>query len=366
MRNLKFPRLQRYLPIILVLSISAIQVNRTRKPVDPVGFATQAWQMDSVMNRIFNIQGKQISAAWDQNRIAGSSSWKVAICPHDDYAYAGWLYPAVLRNVNASAVILIGVAHKARNFGLENRMVFGSFDQWAEPYGPVRISALSEKIMSNLPVSSYVVHDSMQQAEHSLEALVPFLQHYNRKIEIVPILVPYMSFNTMEKLSADLAHAITKVMQDDHLSWNRDVAIVISNDAVHYGDQDWGGQDYAPYGCDSAGYRKAIARENEIIDNCLLGELSVSRIRKFTEYTVQDTNYRAYKWTWCGRYAVPFGLLTSLFLAQDLGLDPVKGTLLGYSNSIMQPAIKVSDLGMGVTAVANLHHWVGYTAIGYR
>ena len=339
---------------------------RSRKPVDLVGFATHSWQMDSVMNRIFRIQGQKILDSWERNNIKKFTPWKVAICPHDDYTYAGWIYPAVLRNIKASAVILIGVAHKAGKFGVENKMVFDSFDNWTEPYGPVKVSNLREKIMNQLPRSTYVINDSLQQAEHSLEALIPVLQYYNRNIEIVPVLVPFMSFGKMDALAGSLSLALVKVIQELNLGWNKDIAIVISNDAVHYGDEDWGGQNYAPYGCDSLGYRKALAHEYEIISNCLVGGISKSKLRQFTEYTVQDTNFRTYKWTWCGRYSVPFGLLTAFYLQQNLRSDPVEGILLGYSNSIMQPAIPVEDLGMGKTAPAGLHHWVGYAAIGYK
>lgn len=352
--------------IFLGIMISAAPGERVRHPVDPVGFATQSWQMDSVMNRIFRISEQRISAAWDRNKIDKFTSWKVVICPHDDYTYAGWLYPTVLANIKAPIVILIGVAHKAKKFGLEDRMVFESFDQWSEPYGPVRVSFLREKIINQLPRSAFIIHDSIEQAEHSIEAIIPFLQYYNRKIEIIPILVPYMAFTTMDGLAGSLATAIKRVMQELDLKWNRDIAIVISNDAVHYGDEDWGGQNYAPFGCDSAGYKKTLAHEYEIINNCLLGELNKSKIRRFTEYTIQDTNFRSYKWTWCGRYSVPFGLLTAYYLGQNLFSVPVHGDLLGYGNSIIQQLIPVDDLKMGKTAMASLHHWVGYAAIGYR
>ena len=352
--------------IFLMFLVGSKPAEKVRKPVDLIGFPTQSWQMDSVMNRIFNIQGQKILDSWKKYDIKKFTPWKVAICPHDDYTYAGWLYPVVLRNVKASTVILIGVAHKARKFGLEDKMVFDSFDQWAEPYGPVKVSILREKLLNQLPRSTYIIHDSLQQAEHSIEAIIPVLQYYNRKVEIVPILVPYMSSSRMESLAASLSLAITKVIQEMNLGWNKDVAIVISNDAVHYGDEDWGGQNYAPYGCDSVGYNKALAHEYEIINNCLLGNISKPKLRQFSEYTVQDTNYRTYRWSWCGRYAVPFGLLTALYMEQNLRSNPLKGMLLGYSNSIMQPAIPVEDLKMGRTGIANMHHWVGYAAIGYK
>jgi AmmeMemoRadiSam system protein B len=339
---------------------------KLRHPVDPVGFATKDWQVDSVMARIQRLQGSHIEAAWDRNNVQKYDQWKVAICPHDDYSYAGWLYPAIIRNIRAPVVILIGVAHKAKQFGLEDRLVFDSYPAWKAPYGPVKISALRENIMSNLPRSAYIVHDSLQQAEHSLEALVPFLQYYNRDVRIVPILVPYMSFNTMDGLAQSLAVALRKVIQQKNLAWGRDIAILISNDAVHYGDEDWGGQNYAPYGCDSNGYKQAVNHEYEIINNCLVGRITKEKMRMFTGYTVQDTNYRTYRWPWCGRYSVPFGLLMADKLGDQLRTGPVTGMLIGYHTSLDQLPLPVSDIGMGTTAPANLHHWVGYVAVGYR
>jgi MEMO1 family protein len=353
--------------ILLVLSQSFLpKPGKIRKPVDPVGFATKDWQMDQLMARINQKYGDKIIGTWNKNGIASFSMWKTVICPHDDYTYASWLYPAVLKNVKASTVILIGVAHKAKKYNVEDRIVFDSYDSWSEPYGLVRISSLREKITNNLPNSVYLIHDSLQQAEHSIEAIVPFLQFYNRNIEIVPILVPYMSFNRMNEIAGSLAQAMTKVMQENNLMWSRDISIVISTDAVHYGCEDWGGSDYAFYGCDTAGYKKAVAHEYEIINTSLLGEINKDKIKKFTEYTVQDTNYHTYKWTWCGRYSVPFGLLTTFYLAENLRIGPIKGKLIGYTNSIDHDTIPVNDLKMGKTAGASVRHWVGYAAIGYK
>ena len=342
------------------------QRQKIRQPVDPVGFATRGWQMDSVASRINRIYGRRIADILDDNEIRPFMSWKVVICPHDDYTYAGWLYPLVLRNVKTPTVILIGVAHKARKYRIENRMVFDSYDFWKGPYGPVRVSGLREKITNQLPRKTYVVSDSLQQAEHSLEALIPWLQYYYKGIEIVPILIPYMSFETMDELSNNLSLALMQLCQSGTIDRNRDITIVISNDAVHYGDQDWGGADYATFGTDTAGYLKAVDHEKEIINTCLTGEITKDKIRRFSGYTVQDTNYQTYKWSWCGRYAVPFGLLTNFYLQRKLHSNPAYGILLGYSTSISQPSLHVKDLNMGKTADANLNHWVGYVGIGFR
>ena len=353
--------------VLLVIS-SSHPAEKVRKPVDPVGYATRSWQMDSVMNRITRLQSARMNTSMDNNGIQKFMQWKAAICPHDDYTYVGWLYPTVLRNIKANTVLLIGVAHKAKKYNVEDRMVFDSYDYWQEPYGPVRVSDLREAIMNKLPGSSYMVHDSLQQSEHSLEAIIPFLQYFNRKIEIVPILIPYMSFKTMNSLSAALASALSGLSEYNNrdLQIGRDYAIVISTDAVHYGCEDWGGSDYAFYGCDTAGFYKAVDHEYEIMRNCLLGKINTKKIGKFTQYTVQDTNYHTYKWTWCGRYSVPFGVLTLIHLDNSLRSASSQGTLMGYSTSLSEKPIPVDDLKMGRTAKATIKHWEGYSGIGYR
>jgi predicted class III extradiol MEMO1 family dioxygenase len=42
------------------------------------------------------------------------------------------------------------------------------------PYGDLKVSDLNAEIMERLP-KSYVVHNDMQELEHSLEAIIPFL-----------------------------------------------------------------------------------------------------------------------------------------------------------------------------------------------
>ncbi len=337
----------------------------TRGLVDTVGFAHRAWQMDSLMQRIERLQKDSLRAATKRAGITSQTRWKVAICPHDDYGYVGYLYPAVLQGVKAKTIILFGVAHKARKLHLENQIIFDTYPSWHGPYGPIKVSPVREEIEKQLPKWSYQINDSMQTIEHSVEAILPFLQYFGRDREIVSILVPYMPFSQMQKIAQPLAAAIASVAKKHGWQWGKDFAIVISTDAVHYGDKDWGGSNFAFYGADSNGYRKAVDHEYEIIHQCLTGPLQENRIRKFTEYTVDKNDFHKYIWTWCGRYSVPMGLLTAYDLSKILN-EPLTGHLVGYANSISHPPLPVKDLHMGFTAPANIHHWVGYAAIGYK
>lgn len=352
--------------IIFLFSIQLNAQKKTRQPIDTIGFATQAWQMDSIIKRIHRIYGTSIDSVKKLNQLNVNTTFRIGICPHDDYAYAGFLYESLLPYIKAKTIILFGVAHKAKKFNVEQKLVFDSFYEWKEPYGNIKISPLREELLKNLPKEDYIVHDSLQQAEHSIEAIVPFLQYHNRDIQIIPILIPAMDFVLMEKYSTELAQAIDQAMKKNKLKWGKDIALVISNDAVHYGDEEWGGKNYATYGCDKGGYEKAVNHENEIISSSLLPRIDSASIHKFFNFTVQPGNWRDYQWPWCGRYSVPFGLLTGMYLSQVSRERIPEGIKMGYSTSIAHKPLTVEDLKMGKTAIATLHHWVGYAAIGYK
>jgi len=155
------------------------------------------------------------------------------------------------------------------------------------------------------------------------------------------------------------------VLKAKGLKWGRDVAFVMSTDAVHYGDEDWGGSNYAFYGCDDKGFNAAKAHEMEIINGSLTGTMDPEKARKFTQFTLREEDYKAYKWTWCGRYSVPFGLLTIMKMQAAASGKLLQGIFIGYGTSLDEPRLKVSDLGMGTTANATMHHWVGYAGISY-
>ena len=327
--------------------------NRVRPVHDTTGFTKYNWQLDSIYNRLGIKDSKN-------NR-----QWKAAISPHDDYKYAGRLYYESLKGINANTIILIGVAHRARNFKLQDKIIFGDFTHWKSPYGDLKVSDLNAEIMAQLPKSSYLVHNDMQELEHSLEAIVPFLHRKNKNLQIIPILVPYINYETIDSISDALSDVVSKILKEKHLKYGKDVAVVISNDAVHYGTENWSG-DLAPFGVDDEGTKKARALDMEIIEKCLVNEISTEKVKTFTEYTVQNTDYKEYKWVWCGRYSVPFGVSFANKLNQALYNKPLTGTFLGYASSVDHDLIKVEDLDMGTTAIATQKHWVGYASIKYE
>ena len=333
-----------------------------RQMVDTVGFAHLDWQVDSVLNRINRNFPFELKAA----KIAPNTVWKVAICPHDDYTYASWQYPALLKNLKAKTVIIFGVAHKAKQLRISDQIVFDSNTYWHGPYKKIKVSPFREELIKTLPKNLFLVSDSLQNIEHSVESMLPILQHFNREVEIISILVPFMDAGRMAEIAKPLSSAIAKIMKGHRLEWGKDIALLISTDAVHYGDEDWGGKNMAPFGADSTGYFRAVTKEHTIIDSCLVGAPDLEKIRKFVGITVQPDNYKEYKWTWCGRYSVPLGLMVAFNLQRETISNPLNGKFVGYSTSIDHPQLPVNDLGMGKTAKATIRHWVGYASVGYE
>jgi MEMO1 family protein len=329
------------------------QDEKIRPLKDTIGFAQYPWQIDSLMARMYPGGFTRHPA----------SPWKLVICPHDDYTYVGTLYPELLQNVKASTLILIGVAHKAAQLHIQDSLVFDSYTAWKGPWMNVPVSPVREELFGLLAKKYAIINDTLHKVEHSLEAMIPYLQYLNRKITIIPILVPSMSLDRMQECGKALAEAIKSVAQNHKWEWGTDYAIVSTTDAVHYGNEDWGGANMAFFGCDEKGNIKAREHEAGIIDSCLKGEIRLEKIRHFSDLTLNHDNFRVYKWTWCGRYSVPLALYTSFYLSDG---KPLSGILSGYSTSITSSHIPVDDIRMGRTAIATACHWVGYAALGYN
>jgi AmmeMemoRadiSam system protein B len=326
---------------------------RIRPLKDTIGFAQYTWQMDSLMSRIER-------AGWKKG---DTTSLRFAICPHDDYTYVGKLYPELLQNIKAPNVILLGVAHGAAKMGIEDSLVFDSFTEWKGPWNYVKILPEREDIYEALAGKYAIVNDSLHTSEHSIEAMIPFLQYFNRDVSIIPILVPAMSPRRMEQCGRALAQVIDSVAAKNKWEWGKDYAIVVTTDAVHYGNEDWGGKDMAPFGCDTTGIRKALNLEHRIINWCFRGDINPWRIRMFNRYTLDQEDYHNYKWTWCGRYCVPVAMYAAYYLDHQHTLQSMPAM---YSTSITASHVPVDDLRMGRTAIATRCHWVGYAAVGYR
>ncbi len=330
---------------------------------DTVGFSFTEHQIRSVIDLAETLEKNVIN----QNRKKfGNKPWIAGVCPHDDHLLAGRVYVHLFQNLLAKHVIIFGVAHKAADWGAENVFIFDSFDYWQGPEKPVRVSPLRDKIITQLPDSIYVVNNEWQSQEHSVEGIVPVIQHYLPDAEIVSILVPYMSWERIEMLSEQLAAALKAIIQQNGYEPAKDISFICSNDGDHYGDKDWGGRNMAPFGADEAGYLKATGQDSSLIRHNLTGDLTEQKLRDFCQRVWGENDLKDYKIRWCGRFSIPLGLNTVRKLMEKLNHSPLDGYFLRYDTSYNLGVMPLTNIGIGTTAPNHLRHWVGYSAIGYR
>jgi AmmeMemoRadiSam system protein B len=354
-------------PQELLATVGIPPTDGERGQMDTVGFATSGEQMLGVVRQSKALATPRQDVLRGEHGWGDKTTFAAAVCPHDDYYYAGRLYALLMPYLNTDTVILFGVFHKARVWNLSDKLVFDSFDSWRGPFGPVKVSPIREEILSRLPEGDYVVDNDMQQVEHSVEAIVPWLQAYNPDVQIVSILVPYMDWETMDRLAVELSDALAVLMREKGWQLGRDVSVIASSDATHYGDAGWGGSNYATFGTDAAGYQKAVNRDLHLAESTLCGPVTRPSLERFLYTCVDRRDVSNYLLTWCGRFSVPFGLDVASRLNEELNGQQLVGTLLGYGTSLGEVSLDVDSLGsLGVTAPNNLHHWVGYPAIGYQ
>ncbi|MBN2430003.1 MAG: AmmeMemoRadiSam system protein B, partial [Acidobacteria bacterium] len=284
-----------------------------------------------------------------------------------DYGYAGRLYQLVMPRITAKRVIIFGVFHKARVFECRDRLVFDDFRTWRGPFGAIPVSDLRAAIIQQLDSTDYIISNDMHTVEHSVEAVVPWLQAYNPDVEIVPVLVPYMEWPTLQTLSDRLSAALADICRRNGWEPGRDLAVVVSCDAVHYGDEGWGDSNYAAFGTDVLGYQQAVQRDRNIAEQLLSGPITPDKLHDFLYTCVAERDVTHYQVTWCGRFSVPLGLDVARRLVRLLADRPLTGYLLDYGTSVSESTLDLSAAeGMGFTAPNNFHHFVGYAAMGYR
>jgi AmmeMemoRadiSam system protein B len=348
--------------------IPAAQADRhVRRPVDEVGYTHTAEGIAEVVEFALGAEQHRFAENNQLRGVGPDDVFAAGISPHDDYQYAQQVYAHLYPHIRASHVLVIGVAHKARDFPeVEGKLVFDSFDAWHGPYGDVEISPLRADLLEALePGGNAIVHDELQSIEHSVEGLIPWLQHFDRQVQIVSILIPYMSWERLAELADRTAAHLQRAMEQRGMILGRDVAILISSDSVHYGDEGWGGKDFADFGVDRQGYDRAVERDLNLVRDYLVDQVSRTKLEQLYRLLVQE-DYHEYRITWCGRFSVPFGLAVLEALPTGTGKPHHDGVLLRYGTTLDPGRHDPGVEGLGVTAPASLRHWVGFVAIGYR
>jgi len=287
------------------------------------------------------------------------------ISPHDDYLYAAKVYYKLFKNIKAKEVVIFGVTHSAPRKSLNNKdgfLIFDDFKNWKGILKPIEISPLREELIKNLPKADYIINKQAHMLEHSIEGMLPFLQYYNKDIKITPIMVTGMEFEKMKKVSSNLSLIISKYIKKNKLTLGKDIFFLISSDSNHYG-KDFNN---TIFGTGEKAHTDAVKFDIKTVKKYLTGLISEVNIFGLTRRLWGKTYKDSGKTLWCGRYSIPFGMLTVLNIKDKLFPKKIlNGQLLKYSDSYSNGVIPLKKTGYGITAPFSLEHWVGYFSAGF-
>jgi AmmeMemoRadiSam system protein B len=325
------------------------------RPVrDDVGFCWQRPQMRRLMDLLARTGQRDFPV---RGLVAG-------ISPHDDYLYAGTVYYPLFKNLRTKEAVIFGVTHGTVRKEIgdpHDILLLDDFHSWPGLSGETGISPLRDWLKNRLQKEDYVVSNQAHALEHSIEALVPFLQYNNPGIKITPVMVTAMPFEKMDRLSERLAEALAGYIRENKLQLGRDIFFLISADANHYG-HDF---DNIPYGEDEKAHEQGTKRDSHIARALVNGTLDSQKIVKLTQ-ELWGASYLDYRDTyWCGKYDIPFGLLTIAKTVKKITGRNLKGNLLRYSDTYSEGVLPLKKAGFGITAPYSLKHWVGFFSAGF-
>ena len=143
------------------------------------------------------------------------------IMPHAGYIYSGATAGLTISRVRVpETVLILGPNHHGRGASL----ALGTED-WQMPMGTVPVD--QELAALILKRTTMIVEDQeAHRFEHSLEVQVPFLQHEQSRLRIVPLVVSHLSFAACQVVALELATAIRE--------YGKPVLMLASTDMSHY------------------------------------------------------------------------------------------------------------------------------------
>jgi AmmeMemoRadiSam system protein B len=337
-----------------VIVATPLAAGTTRPVRDDVGFC---WNPAGMARLVVYLDSRDKDGFPGEGLVA-------AIAPHDDYLYAGRIYHPLFKTLRAKEVVIFGVTHGAvrKEIGDPHGvLILEGYDAFPGLTKPIGISGLRERIKARLDKDMFLVSDRAHELEHSIEALLPFLQYYNPDVKITPIMVAPMPYDRMDTVATKLAAVIAGYIKEKGLVPGKDIAFLISSDGNHYG-KDF---DNSPFGEGAEAWEKATALDRHLIASYLTGPMDAAKIEGLTKELWGET-YIDYRNTyWCGKYSVPFGLLAAEKIVALAANKKLSGTLFRYSDTYSEGAIPLTKTGMGTTAPFSLRHWVSFCSIGY-
>ncbi len=201
--------------LLLILWPTLILAQSVREPVwDGLFYPAQRQELHSTINNLLNQAPKEALNQPDPRPV------RALVLPHAGYVFSG---PTAAKGILSlhgqqySKVILLGPDHHA---GLKNGCITNK-DAYETPLGRIPL----HRDVSKLRQQTELFQENIlsDQKEHSLEVIIPLLQHVLPNIEIIPVVIGPTDIATM-------AAAIAPLLDDTTL-------IVVSSDLSHYLDE---------------------------------------------------------------------------------------------------------------------------------
>jgi AmmeMemoRadiSam system protein B len=149
---------------------------------------------------------------------------RAVICPHAGYEYSGSMAAkAVSQLTPANHFIVLGPNHYLRG----GDFAIMSSGSWETPLGRVPIdSSLARRLLKHRPFRE---DPQAHEREHSIEAVLPFLQHRFKGLSFVPISVMNVSYSQGFLRDCEAAgKAIASAIR------GKNIGVVVSSDFSHY------------------------------------------------------------------------------------------------------------------------------------
>ena len=142
---------------------------------------------------------------------------RAIILPHAGYVYSGFTAAHssfVLSENQFNNVVLLGPDHRV---GFKNCAISNA-NGYQTPLGFISLHEDTKILLKKSNLFQYIL--KFDEVEHSLEVILPFLQHYLKNFELVPIVIgrpyeinaitdaiePLLDSNTLIVVSSDLSH----------------------------------------------------------------------------------------------------------------------------------------------------------------
>jgi AmmeMemoRadiSam system protein B/AmmeMemoRadiSam system protein A len=166
--------------------------------------------------------------------LPANQTLKAIILPHAGYIYSGWTAAHavhVLDGTQFQKVIVLAPDHRV---GFRNGMI-SAVDAYRTPLGDIGLHRDAVKLREGSDL--FAASRLSDKSEHSLEVLLPFLQHFLPAFEMVPIvlgpsdasavaqaLAPHLATDTLLAVSSDLSHFLS---YDEAVSKDRETIDMI-------------------------------------------------------------------------------------------------------------------------------------------